>query len=609
MIYYDFEVFPHDWMVVFYNPSAPEGKQWLNIINDESLLRKFYEAYCGEIFIGYNSRNYDVPIWKSILCGYNPYEMSKHIIQDEKRWFEFEGARQFSEYPIINYDVYLGIIDYGLKTMEAYMGLNIEESEVSFDIDRKLTDEEILKTLKYCQFDVFATYEVFKYRKSIFESYMGLLQEYQLPMTYLNKTRAQLAAVVVGAKKLSPLPDDEFELDIVDTLSLNKYDYIRRWFTKPENQNYKKSYFTKVAGVYHRFGWGGLHSYIGKYVSDGMGGTKFQSEPLDITGNIVHADVGSYYPNLIRRYNFMSRAVEDRDIFSQVIDKRIQYKKEKNPIADSLKIVLNSTYGATKDKFSNLYDPKMANNICVNGQLLLVDLIEKLEKYCDVLNSNTDGIYFAIHDDCEEKTYEICDEWCNRTGMNLSYDKYTRLVQRDVNSYIAFCENGEIESKGAVKSLNPLDYNLAIINKAIKAYYVDGIHPRDYIAGNNDLIDYMCVVKLKGKYTQLQHMRNNILCNVDGKTARIFASKDKSMGVFGRGFQKQVINQMGLSAWVDNVGESSFGWAFEKFANTPRHTFVCNDDIRGLPIPEELDKSWYVDFTIEKLNKEWGASL
>ena len=66
---------------------------------------------------------------------------------------------------------------------------------------------------------------------------------------------------------------------------------------------------------------------------------------------------------------------------------------------------------------------------------------------------------------------------------------------------------------------------------------------------------------------------------------------------------------MGLSAWVDNVGESSFGWSFNKFANTPRHTFVCNDDIRGLPIPEELDKSWYVDFTIEKLNKEWGASL
>ena len=52
----------------------------------------------------------------------------------------------------------------------------MKNQEVSFDIDRKLTDEEILKTLKYCQFDVFATYEVFKERKSIFgESYMGFI--------------------------------------------------------------------------------------------------------------------------------------------------------------------------------------------------------------------------------------------------------------------------------------------------------------------------------------------------------------------------------------------------------------------------------------------------
>ncbi|MGL5717265.1 MAG: hypothetical protein ACRCX2_29910 [Paraclostridium sp.] len=40
----------------------------------------------------------------------------------------------------------------------------------------------------------------------------------------------------------------------------------------------------------------------------------------------------------------------------------------------------NSTYGASKDKFNNLYDPLMANNVCITGQLLLVDLLEKLEK-------------------------------------------------------------------------------------------------------------------------------------------------------------------------------------------------------------------------------------
>ena len=36
-----------------------------------------------------------------------------------------------------------------------------------------------------------------------------------------------------------------------------------------------------------------------------------------------------------------------------------------------MKIVLNGTYGASKDKHNNLYDPLMANNVCVAGQLLI----------------------------------------------------------------------------------------------------------------------------------------------------------------------------------------------------------------------------------------------
>jgi hypothetical protein len=45
----------------------------------------------------------------------------------------------------------------------------------------------------------------------------------------------------------------------------------------------------------------------------------------------------------------------------------------------------NGTYGAMKDKHNSLYDPRQANNVCVAGQLLLLDLIEKLEDHCELL--------------------------------------------------------------------------------------------------------------------------------------------------------------------------------------------------------------------------------
>ena len=261
MFVYDFEVFKYDWLVVFFNPDAEKDKQWLNIINDKEKLINYYNTDKNEIFIGFNSRNYDVHIWKCIMCGGNAYDLTNHIIKDEKKWFEFEGSEAFKNYSIYNYDVYLGLVDHGLKTLEAFMGIDIEESGVSFNIERSLTDEELKLTIKYCQHDVFSTYEVFKIRREIFESYIGLLKEYNLSLEYLNKTRAQLSAKVIDAKK-RPYTNDEFDITIVDTLVLNKYDYIRRWFMTESNRSYDKSYFVPVAGVYHKLAWGGAHSFI-----------------------------------------------------------------------------------------------------------------------------------------------------------------------------------------------------------------------------------------------------------------------------------------------------------------------------------------------------------
>jgi DNA polymerase elongation subunit (family B) len=87
-------------------------------------------------------------------------------------------------------------------------------------------------------------------------------------------------------------------------------------------------------------------------------------------------DVDSYYPALMIEYNFLSRNVLNPAKFKEIRDYRLVLKKNKDPRQLPYKIVLNGTYGAMKDKFNNLYDPKNANNVCVNGQLLLLDLIE-----------------------------------------------------------------------------------------------------------------------------------------------------------------------------------------------------------------------------------------
>ena len=56
LCFFDFEVFKRDWLVVIINPF--EGSI-TKIDNNKDALQAFYDAHKEQIWIGYNSRNYD----------------------------------------------------------------------------------------------------------------------------------------------------------------------------------------------------------------------------------------------------------------------------------------------------------------------------------------------------------------------------------------------------------------------------------------------------------------------------------------------------------------------------------------------------------------------
>ena len=148
MIFYDFEVFKYDWLVVFIDTDTHEI---FNVINDPEALKKLYEANIKNIWVGFNNEHYDKYIFKGILLGMNPKTVSDRIIVDGLDGWQI--SRAFSKIPMINYDVFTSK-SAGLKTLEGFMGNNIKETSVPFNIDRKLTEQEIEETIKYCTSDV-----------------------------------------------------------------------------------------------------------------------------------------------------------------------------------------------------------------------------------------------------------------------------------------------------------------------------------------------------------------------------------------------------------------------------------------------------------------------
>lgn len=574
----DFEVLKYNWLCVIANPIT---KTETVIVDEPDALRKYYEQFKDEIFIGYNIRDYDSYIYKGILADFNPYEINEHIITKKQKGYTFSSVLR--EYPLITYDLLQ--LNASLKQLEGMQGHNIYESEVDFRLDRPLTQAELDELIKYCKNDVQEAINLFVINKSDFDVQMELINEFKLPLEYVGKTQSQLVAEIMGAQRGKYL--DEFNLTFPDYLNkIKKYSHVVDWFKsfkvdtefnfngsdELKKEIYSQKLETNVAGVPHTFAWGGLHGALPKYYG---------------TGYYLHIDVSQYYPSLTVGRNYFSRATseEGKKRYDMMRKESIRLKAfpELKTKRNGYKLCNNKAYGCMKDKYNALYDPLMANNICVTGQLSLLLLIEMLEPHCRLIQSNTDGLIVKLHKlDDYELIDDICWEWEKMTGVSLAFDPIiTKIWQKDVNNYLFTDEVGGIESKGAyVKELSALDYDLPIVNKALKAYMVDGTPIESTINAADELIEFQKIVKLSGKYDYVEHNSRRY----SNKCYRVFASRSSRDGI---------------------IYKCRNGKA-DKFANTPEKCFLENGDIRGAKVPANLDRQYYIDLAYERLRQFGG---
>lgn len=219
-----------------------------------------------------------------------------------------------------------------------------------------------------------------------------------------------------------------------------------------------------------------------------------------------------------------------------------------------------------------------------NGWHTLCEDIVYSERMVNFRNSaNTDGLIVKLHGN-EQEVRDICSEWEHRTGMGLGYDKITKVCQKDVNNYLAVFENGKIEAKGAyVKDLNNLDYDLAIVNQAVRDYLLYDIPVESTILPCDDLRKFQKVVKLSSKYQWVEHEVGHHNDRYENKAYRVFASNYVNHGRL-------------LKCKVTEKGDKK-----DKFASTPDKCFIMNEDITDCKVPRMLDKQWYIDLAYKRL--------
>lgn len=505
IIVYDIEVFKYDWIVVFYDTSS---NTWSVFHNDNDSVRDFM-TQPGCVFCGYNNKGYDNFIVRAICCGASPElvkQINDFIIVENRSGWEHYFLRQnrfwFESFDLMD-DTQVGT---SLKHIEAHLGIDIEESQVDFNIDRPLTQEELDKTIFYCKYDVKATVNLLTLRKNYLDAKLNVGRSIGLPDTKsLYMTNARLTAESLQAKyverydgrdykypsnlEIQYIPQEVFEFfDMLGDPSI------------PDEKLFTSKLKLMVDGAEAIIGFGGIHHARTNYV-----------ETATATRVIRNFDVASLYPSLMVNNGYTSRNIPSSEIFENFYHTRLKAKASGDKkTANTLKLILNTTYGASLAKTNPLYDPLMGRSVCITGQLYILELAQRYLAECEtvrILQLNTDGLMISIEEHEMPTIYRINDEWQQSKNLILEEDKISSVHQKDVNNYVMIFENGKVKTKGAYVTYGmaaagafKINNDFTIVKDAVIKYFTENIPVEDTIYQCDDMFKFQIIAKAGGGY-------------------------------------------------------------------------------------------------------------
>ena len=269
IITYDFEVFSHDWLVVF---KDKETGTYTVIHNDNEALKECIDD--ETIHVGFNSKHYDQYIMKAVVYGYSPQEVkavNDFIIGGGQGWECPMLRDQYFRFNNVDIkdDMQMGL---SLKAIEGHLGLSVEESTVPFDIDRPLTEEELKKTAKYCIRDVDTTEKLLELRRDYLKSKINIGKLAGIDdVRAMGMTNAKLTAALLQASKKSY--DDERQYQYPENLKKELIPTeVFEFFDRMKNPELtdKEIFSSKIEITIGdcpvTIGYGGIHGAIPNYM-------------------------------------------------------------------------------------------------------------------------------------------------------------------------------------------------------------------------------------------------------------------------------------------------------------------------------------------------------
>lgn len=536
VITYDIEVFPNVFHCCCKNTET--GQLYKFELSERkrdliSLVYFFMEK--NVIFCGYNNKHYDDVIINYIIYHYgilihksveqvceSLYNLSNSIIkattmEEISKFKKWKYAHYFYSMDLLTMQ-FSSKLRVGLKSMQVTMHYkNVQEYDGDFEA--YLPTYEIDKMIAYNINDVESTEELLNRLKKDVELRLFIQDEYGIDAlsmdsvkfgeTILAKKYCEATGISMNELKEMRSPMDYIPLkDVIfpfikyknpifqDVLEEMKGQIV---YSK-ERKGYEKKFV--LSNVVYSIGVGGIHSINKPMI--------FRPGPDEYVG---HYDVASMYPSLLIKHKLTPRHLGESflKVYEQLYHERIEAKHSGQKLKNlALKLTLNSVTGKMQQEESWMYDPFNVFRIRINGQLILLMLVDRLlELNCKIVQINTDGVMFIAKKTAKDEIQETVSEVERITQLTFESDNYEVFYQYTVNHYFGVVEgygqshNPElIEKRGMFRTEPVLGKGLApaVIPKAVINYFLTKQPVSEFIRQQTDIHDFLMSQRTDKKF-------------------------------------------------------------------------------------------------------------
>ena len=460
--------------------------------------------------LGFNSSGYDLYMIAAALDGWSTQKikrLSDAIITSKTPHWQVTRAYDLNYPPAWDHVDIINVLpgQASLKIYGARIGMpKLQELPIDPSASIDAAGRDTLR--RYCANDLRVTEALAKTLAPQLELRRAMGEQYGLDLR--SKSDAQIAEAVLKTEvektgpRLHPIQMDDGETvryrdpGIVEFTDLTMRQTCMKILNHPfelaDNGSIRMPDWLKDTKIHlgqgvYQMGVGGLHST-----------EKGQTVIATSHEVLCDFDVASYYPNIILQQRSEPSNMADRflPVYQKVVDTRIAAKRTGDKVtADSLKIVVNASFGKFGSKYSVLYAPDLLIQTTITGQLCLLMLIERLESVgVRVVSANTDGVVTLFNKALDNDVDQVVFDWMLDTSFELERNDYRSIHSRDVNNYIAVKHDGSTKAKGVFAdpglSKNPV---FVIVNEAIASELSGGPSASQVIQECKDLHKFVMV--------------------------------------------------------------------------------------------------------------------